>query len=71
MSVSSENSLFKSVDVNQIPNLIQRSQFIKRRRKLFLFFEEVRLKLASRFLALEDYFIVDRKPLEVCKFTRY
>ena len=71
MSIDSENSLFKSIDVSQIPNLIERSQFNKRRRKLFLFSEEIRLKLASRFLEFEDYFIVDSMPLEICKFTRH
>ena len=70
MSIDSENSLFKSVVVNQIPNLIERSQFNKRRRKLFLFLEEVRTKLASRFLEFEDYLIVDSMPLEICKFAR-
>ena len=71
MSIDSENSLFKSIDVSQIPNLIERSQFNKRRRKLFLFLEEVRTKLASQFLELEDYFIVDSMPLEICKFARH
>ena len=71
MSIDSENSLFKLVDTSQIPNLIERSQFNKRRRKLFLFSEEVRLKLASRFLEFEDYFIVDSMPLEICKFARH
>ncbi len=71
MSIDSENSLFKLVDVSQIPNLIERSQFNKRRRKLFLFAEEVRTKLASRFLEFEDYYIVDSMPLEICKFARH
>jgi hypothetical protein len=71
MSIGSENSLFKLVDTSQIPNLIERSQFNKRRRKLFLFSEEVRLKLASRFLEFEDYFIVDSMPLEIYKFARH
>jgi len=71
MSIDSENSLFKLVDASQIPNLIERSQFNKRRRKLFLFLEEVRTKLASRFLEFEDYFIVDSMPLEICKFARH
>ena len=71
MSIDGKNSLFKSVDVSQIPNLIERSQFNKRRRKLCLFLEEVRLKLAFRFLEFEDYFIVDSMPLEICKFSRY
>ena len=71
MSIDSENSLFKEINKQQIPNLIERSQFSKRRRKLFLFSEEVRTKLASRFLASEDYFIVDSMPLEICKFARH
>ena len=71
MSIDSENPFFKSVDRSQITNLIERSQFNKRRRKLFLFSEDVRLKLASRFLEFEDYFIVDSMPLEICKFARH
>ena len=57
MSIDSENSLFKQLNNNQILNLIERSQFNKRRRKLFLFSEEVRTKLASYFLEFEDYFL--------------
>jgi hypothetical protein len=71
MSIDSENSLFKEIDKQQIPNLIERSQFNKRRRKLFLFSEDIRTKLASRFLEFEDYFIVDSMPLEICKFSRH
>ncbi len=52
-------------------NLIERSQYNKRRRKLFFFLEEIRTKLASRFLEFEDYFIVDSMPLEICKFARH
>ena len=65
MSIDSENSLFKEINNQQIPNLIERSQFNKRRRKLFLFLEEVRIKLASHFLEFEDYFLVDIIPLEI------
>lgn len=71
MSIDSENSLFKQVSQEEIPNLIERSQFNKRRRKLFLFSEEIRTKLASHFLEFEDYFIVDSMPLEICKFSRH
>jgi hypothetical protein len=70
MSIDSENSLFKEINNQQIPNLIERSQFNKRRRKLFLFLKEVRIKLASHFLEFEDYFILDSMPLELCKFAR-
>lgn len=71
MSIDSENSLFKEINNQQIPNLIERSQFNKRRRKLFFFLERVRTKLASRFLEFEDFYIVDSMPLEICKFSRH
>lgn len=71
MSIDSENSLFKQLNQAEIPNLIKRSQFNKRRRKLFLFSEEIRTKLAKEFLEFEDYFIVDSMPLEICKFSRH
>ena len=69
MSIDNESYLFKVIDRRQIPNLIERSQFNKRRRKLFLFSEEVRIKLASRFLEFEYNFTVDSMPLERCKFN--
>ncbi len=71
MSIDSENSLFKQLLPGEIPNLIERSQFNKRRKKLFLFSEEVRTKLACQFLEFEDYFVVDSMPLEICKFSRH
>jgi len=71
MSIDSENSLFKQITNAEIPNLIERSQFNKRRKKLFLFSEQIRTKLASDFLEFEDYFIVDSMPLEICKFSRH
>lgn len=71
MSIDSENSLFKQINTAAIPNLIERSQFNKRRRKLFLFCEQARMKLASYFLEFEDYYVVDSMPLEICKFSRH
>jgi hypothetical protein len=70
MSIDSENDLFRQISNAGIPNLIERSQYNKRRRKLFGFSEAVRLTLASRFTELEDYFIVDSMPLEICKSAR-
>ena len=71
MSIDSENSLFKQLIPGEIPNLIERSQFNKRRKKLFLFSEQIRTKLAARFLCFEDYFITDSMTLEICKFSRH
>ena len=71
MSIDSENFLFKQINAIEIPNLIERSKFNKRKRKLFFFSEEIRTKLASYFLEVEDYFIVNSMPLEICKFSRH
>ncbi len=67
MSKDSENDLFKKLVNSSIPNLIERSQFNKRHRKLFEFSEKIRTTLASSFLELENYFIIDSIPLEICK----
>ena len=67
MSKDSENDLFKKLVNSSIPNLIERSQFNKRHRKLFEFSEKIRTTLASSFLELENYFIIDSMPLEICK----
>lgn len=71
MSIDSESSLFKEINNAQISNLIERSQFNKRILKLFFFLEEIRTKLASKFLKFEDCFIVDSMPLEIWKFARH
>ena len=70
MSIDSENDLFKQLVYGSIPNLIERSQFNKRRRKLFEFSERIRTSLACSFLEFEDYFIIDSMPLEICKKAR-
>ena len=70
MFIDSENSLFKEINNQQIPNLIERSPFNKRGRKLFFFLEEIRIKIASNFLKFEDYFIVDSMLLAIFKFAR-
>jgi hypothetical protein len=70
MSIDSENSLFNQLSTTQIPNLIERSQYNKRRKRLFGFSEGIRKSLANRFLEFEDCFIVDSMPLEICKASR-
>jgi hypothetical protein len=71
MSIDSENSLFKQLLPGEISNLIERSQFNKRRKRLFLFSEQIRTELVAKFMYFEDYFIVDSMPLEICKFSRH
>ena len=70
MSIDSENDFFRQLVNSSIPNLIERSQFNKRRRKLFEFSEKIRTTLACSFLEFENYFIIDSMPLEICKKAR-
>ncbi len=72
MSIDSENPLFKVINSGRhISNLIKRSHFDKRRRKLFLFKERYKKKMASRFLHFEDYFVVNSITLDIYKFERH
>lgn len=71
MSIDSENNLFENIDSSNIENLLERSQFNKRRKTLFKFNEIVRQKLASFFLEFEDCYLIDSMPLEICKFARH
>lgn len=65
MSIDSENDLFKQLANSAISNLIERSQFNKRRRKLFEFSETIRTALACSFSEFKDYSIIDSMPLEM------
>ena len=71
MSIDSENSLLKQISFDELPNLIEKSQFNKSRTKLFLFSEKIRIKLAEFIFEFKNYFIVDSIPLELCKFSRH
>lgn len=71
VSIGSKNSLLEQFDTIQILNLIEKSQFNKRKKKLFLLCDEIRIKLVSYFLELEDYFIIDSTSLEICKVSRH
>lgn len=71
MSIDSENALFERLKGCTISNLLERSQFNKRRRNLFELTEKIRKLLSLKFIEHEDYFIIDSMPLEICKFSRH
>ena len=71
LSIDSENSLFKKIETNAIENLLERSQYNKRRKALFHFNETIRQKIAACFLEFEDCYVIDSMPLEICKFARH
>ena len=58
-SIDSENQLFRDI-----------KGFNRRKRKLFPFMEEIRMKMVEKFNEFETFFVVDSMPLEVCKISR-
>lgn len=69
-SIDSEYQLFREIKGFEIESKIERSVYNRRKRKLFPFIEEIRMKMVNRFNEFEDYFVVDSMPLEVCKISR-
>lgn len=69
MGIDSENDLFRKLP-ETLSSKIERSVYNKRRRKLTVHLNTIRLRLASSFNEFEDYFVVDSMPLEVCKLSR-
>ena len=73
LSIDSENYLFGKLRTEyraDFPNLIDRSQYNIRRRKLLQQIEFVRDKMANKLINQENIFIVDSMPVEVCKLSR-
>lgn len=69
-SIDSEHQLFREIKGFEIESKIERSVYNRRKRKLFPFIEEIRMKMVEKFNDFESYFVVDSMPLEVCKISR-
>lgn len=69
-SIDSEHQLFREIKGLEIESKIERSVYNRRKRKLFPFIEEIRMKMVEKFNKFENYFVVDSMPLEVCKMAR-
>lgn len=69
-SIDSEHQLFREIKGFEIGPNIERSVYNRRKRKLFPFIEEIRMKMVDKLNESEKYFIVDSMPLEVCKISR-
>ena len=69
-SIDSEHHLFREIKDLDICSKIERSVYNRRKRQLFPFIEEIRMKMVEKFNAFENYFVVDSMPLEVCKVAR-
>lgn len=69
-SIDSEHQLFREIKGLEIASKIERSVYNRRKRKLFPFIEEIRMKMVEKLNEFENYFVVDSMPLEVCKMAR-
>ena len=69
-SIDSEHQLFREIKGFEIASRIERSVYNRRKRKLFPFMEEIRMKMVEKFNEFETFFVVDSMPLEVCKISR-
>lgn len=68
-SIDSEHQLFRVLP-KFIGSKIERSVYNRRRRKLLFVKERIRKALSKQLIGLENYFIVDSMPLEICKLSR-
>lgn len=68
--IDSEYQLFRYIKGFEIDSKIERSVYNRRKRKLFPFIEEIRMKMAEKFNVFENYFVANSMPLEVCKISR-
>lgn len=69
MGIDSENHLFRHIP-NTIKCKIERSVYNRRKRRLAIKINEIRMKLARSFNEYEKFFIIDSMPVEVCKLSR-
>jgi len=73
LGIDSENYLFGKLTKDfshDFPNLIDRSQYNVRRKKLFYKIDEVRIFMAKEIIKEDNIYIVDSIPIEVCKIAR-
>ena len=72
LGIDSENYLFHQLSKfkGEMPNLISRRQYNDRRKLTAGLCEEIRKRIVDRIDGGEDCFIVDSKPIEVCKPAR-
>lgn len=72
LSIDSENLLFKKLVSDyhdKIPNLIDRSQYNRRRRSLTPYIDYVHKSITDQ-LVSDDTFVLDSMPIEICRLPR-
>ena len=69
MGIDSECKLFRDIPEYLFAK-IERSVYNKRKVKLFFSIEFIRTQLFNKFTEFENYYVVDRMPLEIVKLSR-
>ena len=72
MEIDSENYLFANLEDyrHMMPNLISRRQYNDRRKFTSKLCEKIRKRIVEHIDGGEDVFIIDSKPVQVCKLAR-
>lgn len=70
MSIDSEHQLFRILKSIGFENIIDRTVYNRRKRRLVNYMEQIRVVISEKFNEFEDYFIIDSMPLEACKLSR-
>lgn len=61
-SIDSEYQLFREIKGFEVETKVERSIYNRRKRKMFPFMEEIRMKMVEKLNDLENYFVVDIMP---------
>ena len=70
MMQNSELQLFRVLKNTYLKEKIERSNYNKRRRKLFHYIENIRRCISAKFSHLSNVFIIDSAPIEICELCR-
>lgn len=72
MGIDSESLLFAKLKEyrKEIPNLISRRQYNDKRKMTSSLCNAIRERIVKDMNGGEDYFCIDSKPIEVCRFAR-
>lgn len=72
MGIDSESNLFIRLSEykDKMPNLISRRQYNDRRKTTSTLCDTIRKRIAEKIDGGEEYFCIDSKPIEVCRFAR-
>ena len=72
VGIDSESLLFAKLQEyrSEIPNLISRRQYNDRRKTTSALCNTIRERMTAEMDGGEDYFCIDSKPIEVCRFAR-